>query len=410
MNSGHGGAAARDGRATSNDDASRVDRRVRTIALVAFAATTCLAVAGPVLTLLAGEPLWPSTAATTAMYVFVVVGALIAFRRPRNPIGWLCLVVGAAFALEGALWAVAFYGFAHPGSVPLPEVWAVLGDAIVMPGGFLAATLLILLFPDGRLPSPGWRWLAWLTTVLLVINLLAGPFLPTAGGWGRPPIPNPMAVAAAEWVEPTVFGLFGCVIASVVALVRRLRRSRGIERLQLRWLAAAGVAAVLSWLIAILLSVLVGDDVAVVVAVAGFSLVPIAIGVAVARYRLFEIDRLISRTVTYAAVVAVLAAVYVAGVLVLGTLLPRQSDLGVAASTLAVAALFLPLRRRVQQAVERRFNRSRYDAERELERFAGRLRDELDLDLDSLTDDLLGVVATTVQPSRAGLWIRGPTS
>lgn len=131
---------------------------------------------------------------------------------------------------------------------------------------------------------------------------------------------------------------------------------------------------------------------------------PIAIGVAVTRYRLFEIDRLISRTVTYAAVVVVLATVYVGGVLLLRSVFPGQSDLGVAVSTLTAAALFLPLRRRVQHHVDRRFNRSRYDAEWELERFAGRLRHELDLE--GLTDDLLDVVAATVQPSSAGVWIR----
>ncbi|WP_157041893.1 hypothetical protein [Nitriliruptor alkaliphilus] len=393
----------------SNDEASPAARRVRAVARLAFAVTTGLVVAGPVVTFLAGEPLWPNTAATGAMYLFAVVGVLIAVRRPQNPVGWLCLVAGAAFALEGALWAVALYGFAHPGSVPLPEIWAVVGDAFVMPGLFLVATLLILLFPNGRLPSPRWRWLARVTGALLIVALLAGLFLPQQGGWGRPTVDNPLAVEAVEWLDLALVGLFGCVAASVVALIGRFRRSSGIERLQLRWLAAAGMAAVVLWLIAIFVAddvVLAREDVAIALSVGGFSLVPIAIGVAVTRYRLFEIDRLISRTVTYAAVAAALAAVYVTGVLVLGNLLPRQSDLGVAASTLAVAALFLPVRRRVQQAVERRFNRSRYDAERELERFAGRLRDELDLD--ELAEDLLEAVASTVHPSTAGLWIRGP--
>lgn len=390
----------------SGDDATAPVGPVRAVALSAFVVVTVVAIAGPVVTSLAGEPLWPNTAATVATYVFVLVGGLIAFRRPRNPIGWLCLLAGAAFALEGALWGVALYGFAHPGSVPLPEMWAIVGDAFVMPGLFLMATLLLLLFPDGRLPSPRWRWLARVTVALLLVSLLSGPFLPHQSGWGRPTLDNPMAVEAAEWVEFALVALFACVAASVVALIGRYRRSTGIERLQLRWLAAAGAGAVGIWVLAIFVVAdpLGREDVAIALTVGGFSLVPVAIGVAVTRYRLFEIDRLISRTVTYGLVVAVLAGVYVTSVLVLGNLFPRQSDLGVAASTLVAAALFLPLRRRVQRGVERRFNRSRYDAERELERFAGRLRDELDLD--GLTDDLLGVVATTLQPITAGVWIR----
>jgi hypothetical protein len=390
----------------SNEDVIGATARwPRVVALLVFGVITGLALAGPVITLAAGEPLWPNTLASVGIYPFVLVGALVALRRPRNAIGWLCLVVGAAFVLEGALWGVALYGFAHPGSAPAPEIWAVVGDAFVMPGLFLMASLLILLFPDGRLPSPRWRWLVRVTVLLLVVGLLAGPFLPTTGGWGRPTITNPMAVPAAEWLELASFGLFGCVVACLVAVVRRFRRSSGIERLQLRWLAAAAAAAVVLWAVAILgADNVLGDEGAIAITMAGFVLLPIAIGVAVLRYRLFEIDRVISRTVTYASVVAVLVGVYVGGVLVLGNLFPRQSDLSVAVSTLAVAALFLPLRRRVQRLVDRRFNRSRYDAERELERFAGRLRDELDLD--DLTADLVQTTIGTVQPVSASLWFR----
>jgi hypothetical protein len=393
-----------EGRRVANDEESPAVQGVRGVALTAFVVTAGLAVTGPVVSILAGEPLWPSSLATLGMYPVAAVGALIAVKRPRNPIGWLCMVTGAAFAFEGVAWGIALYGLAHPGSVPAPGIWAAIGDTVAFSGLFLMASLLILLFPDGRLPSPRWRWLARLTVVLLVLNTLVGPFLPTADGWGRPTIENPIAVPAAEWIELSVFGLFGCVIASVVGVVRRFRRSTGIERLQLRWLATAATAAIMLWAVAIFVADVHGDEAALAITIAGFLLVPIAIGVAVLRYRLFEIDRVISRTVTYAAVVAVLAAVYVGGVLGLGNLFPRQNDLGVAASTLAAAALFLPLRRRVQHRVERRFNRSRYDAERELERFTGRLRDELDLD--GLTDDLLGVVVAAIQPSSAGVWIR----
>ena len=377
---------------------------VRAVALTVFVVITGVAVAGPVVTLRAGEPLWPSAVATLGLYPVTVVGALIAVKRPRNPIGWLCLLVGAAFALEGALWGIALYGFAVPGSVPAPAVWAVIGDAVVMPGLFLMASLLILLFPDGRLPSPRWRWLARITVVLLVAALLAGPFLPTADGWGRPTIENPIAVPVAEWIELSTFGLFGCVVASVVAVVLRFRRSTGIERLQLRWLAAAATAAVVLWAVAISVADVLGDETALAITIAGFLLVPIAIGVAVLRYRLFEIDRLISRTVTYALLAGVLASVYVGGVLLLALVLPAQSELAVAASTLTVAALFTPLRRRVQVRVDRRFSRSRYDAARTIDAFGARLRDRLDLD--DVTADLLDVVAATMQPSSTSLWMR----
>jgi hypothetical protein len=385
-------------------------RLVRAAAAVAFASGTGLTVAGLWLLSAAGEPLWPSAVATVGLYPFTAVGALIAVRRPRNPVAWLCLLVGVAFALEAALWGVAFYGFAHPGTVPAPAVWAVVGGAFVMPALFLMASLLILLFPDGRLPSPRWRWLARLTSILLAVVFVAGLVAPQQSDWARPTIDNPLGVEALEWLGVTFVALFGCVLASVVALVGRFRRSTGIERLQLRWLATAGTAAVILWFLAIFVAadLLDHEGAALASTVVGFALLPVAIGVAVLRFRLFEIDRLISRTVTYGTLVAVLFGLYLAGVLVFGSLFPRQGEFGVAVSTLAVAALFHPLRRRVQRAVDRRFNRSRYDAQRELERFTGSLRDEVDLD--ELTDDLLATVGATVQPSSASVWIREPTT
>jgi hypothetical protein len=383
-------------------------RLLRTAAAIAFVASTGLTVAGLWLISAAGEPLRLSVA-TIGLYPFTVVGALIAMRRPRNPVAWLCLLVGVSFALEAALWGVAFYGFAHPGTVPAPAVWAVVGGAFVMPALFLMASLLILLFPDGRLPSPGWRWLARLTSILLAVSFVAGLVVPQQTDWARPTIDNPLGVEALEWLALTVVALFGCVLASVVALVGRFRRSTGIERLQLRWLATAGTAAVILWFLAIVVAdeLLDSAGAALGLTVLGFALLPVAIGVAVLRYRLFEIDRLISRTVTYGSLVAVLLGLYLAGVLVFGSLFPRQGEFGVAVSTLAVAALFHPLRRRVQRAVDQRFNRSRYDAQQELERFTGSLRDELDLD--ELTDDLLATVGATVQPSSANVWIREPS-
>ena len=381
------------------------DGLARAVAGAAFVFATALNVAAPLLTAVAGEPLWPNGVVSLAVYPFAVVGALIAFRRPRNPIAWLCLTIGLGFALEGALWGAALYGFARPDLVPMPEILAAVGDAFVMPSLFLMTTLLLLLFPDGRPPSPRWRWVAWLSAGLIAGGFLGGLVQPETGGWGRPRVANPLAVDAAEALDLVFFALFGCVAASVVAVARRFRRATGVERLQLRWLAASGAGATVVWLVAIfVVADGVSEDAAVVLTVGGFALIPVAIGVAVLRYRLYEIDRLLSRTVTYGLVVALLAAVYAGGVLLVRSLFPLQGELAVAASTLAVAALFTPLRRRVQFRVDRRFNRARYDAQQELEQFAGRLRDELDLD--DLTADLLAVAAGTMQPATASVWIR----
>jgi hypothetical protein len=381
------------------------DRLAWAVAGVAFVIATGLNVAGPLLTSLAGEPLWPNGVVGLAVYPFAVVGALITFRRPRNPVGWLCLTVGLGFALEGALWGAALYGFAHPDLVPMPAILAVVGDAFVMPSLFLMTTLLLLLFPDGSLPSPRWRWVAWLSAGLIAGGFLSGLFLPETGGWGRPRVTNPLAVEVVQYLDLAFFVLFGCVAASVVAVVRRFRRATGVERLQLRWLATSGVGATVVWLVAIfVVADGVSEDAAAVLTVGGFALIPVAVGVAVLRYRLYEIDRLISRTVTYAVVVALLVTVYASGVLLVRNVLPLQGDLAVAASTLAVAALFNPLRRRVQSRVDRRFNRARYDGQQELGRFVGRLRDEVDLD--DIIGDLRAFADSTVQPATASVWVR----
>jgi hypothetical protein len=377
----------------------------RTVAGAVLAFVTGLNVAGPLLTVLAGEPLWPNGVAGLALYPFAVVGALIVFRRPHNLVAWVCLMVGLGVALEGALWGAALYGFARPGAVPGPEVLAVLGDAFVMPSLFLIPTLLLLLFPDGRLPSPRWRWVAWLSGALLAGGLVTGLFVPETGGWGRPTVANPLALDGAEFLDVVFLALFGCVAAAVVAVVRRFRSATGIVRLQLRWLASAGVCAILMWLVAIVVVADGDEQAAVALTLGGFALIPVAIGVAVLRYRLFEIDRLVSRTLTYALVVSVLVVVFAGGVLLVSSLFPLQGELAVAASTLAVAALFNPLRRRVQSRVDQRFNRARYDAEQELLRFVGRLRDEPDLD--EITQGLLAASTRTMQPSAAAVWLRG---
>lgn len=380
----------------------------KTWAIAIFVLTTILFLAGPLLVVLAGEPLGANELILPTLFAFPVVGLLIATHRPDNTVAWICLTVGLAFGLDATLWGVYFYGEANPGTVASPGAWATAGDAFAMPGLFLIMTLLLLLFPTGRLPSPKWRWFARITGVLLVVGLASGFFLPEAGGWGRPEgVANPMAIAGAEDVEMVLVLLFGCVVASLIALVGRFRRARGVERLQLRWLATAGCAAAIVWAIAIVVHSPLGDGVSLALTTFGLLLIPVAIGVAVLRYRLFEIDRLISRTLTYAVVVGLLAGVFAAVVIGLPRVIgiPEDNPLLVATATLAVAGLFNPLRRRVQARVDHRFNRARYDARREVERLAERIRDEIELE--DLTGEMLDVIEKAMQPSAAAVWIRG---
>jgi hypothetical protein len=381
----------------------------KTWAISIFVLTSVLYVAGPLLVLLAGETWGAGELMLPNFYAFAVVGLLIALHRSDNSVAWICLLAALGVGLETALWGVYFYGEANPGRVVSPGAWAAVGTAFVIPAIFLITTLLLLVFPGGHLPSPRWRWFARVTGGLIAIVLVSGVFLPNTGGdWVRPAVENPVGFDVAEDLDVLPFVLFGCVVASVVALVRRFRRSIGIERLQLRWLATAGAAAVVVWAVAILVVAdAVGGEAAATTFAYGLLPIPVAIGVAVLRYRLFEIDRLISRTVTYALVVGVLAGVFAVVVIGLPRVVgvPPGNQFVVAASTLAVAALFNPLRRRIQERVDRRFNRARYDAQQEVERLAERIRDEVELE--DLTDEMLDVVEKTMQPSAASVWIRG---
>jgi len=382
-------------------------------ALVTFGLITVLTGARPILIVLAGEPVSPSNLGGLVLYAFPVVGVLIALHRPGNAIAWLCLAVGMVWALEGALWGAALYGFAQEWKAPLPGLLATAGDSFVMPGLFLMGTLLLLLFPDGRLPSARWRWLARLSLICIVGMYLLSLFNSEPWGWGRPEYDNPLAIDNAGMYEPALLALaavgFFCVAASVAALIRRYRRAIGVERLQIRWLMAAGALAVLVWFATILLVEfsLSGEELATLVSVGVFVSIPIAIGFAVLRYRLYDIDRIISRTLTYALLTACLGVIYFG--LVVGLQAALQSvnggsDLAIVVTTLVVAALFLPARRAVQNAVDRRFNRRAYDAARTIDAFSARLREQIDLD--TLRYELLAVVDETMQPARVSLWLR----
>ena len=345
---------------------------------------------------------------------FSIVGWLIAARRSENRIGWMFLVSGFLYALTAFSEAYAGYGLlAVPGSLPLADVMSWLSILTWVPA-LMLLILLLLFFPDGRLPSRRWRPVVWIagTAGVLMLAPSAVALWPYRGLLllaAEPAMPtNDTAPATAQ-----LLGTFGFFIslfvaaAGAVALVTRFRRSIGTERQQIKWFATAAVIEVT--LLNVMTGVQLPPPFNALVALLIPPLIPIATGVAILRYRLYDIDRIISRTVSYGAVTGILAVVYVGTILVSQTVLSsffRGNSVAVAASTLVVAALFQPLRRRVQSVVDRRFNRSRYDAERTVAAFGERLRDQVDLA--SLSGDIAGVVDSTLHPSQIGVWLRAP--
>lgn len=350
-----------------------------------------------------------------ALLVFPTVGALVASRRPTNPIGWIMLSSGIAFALSGFALSYATYGlFTRPGSLPASQLMAWLSVWSFLPPLFATPPLLFLLFPDGRLLGPRWR-AAVALVVLGTIAAAAGVAL-TPGNLQEPPfeaILNPVGiVAAARTIEIVltigwIAGIVG-IVAGTVSMLVRLRISRGVERQQLKWIAgAASLFAVAALTGGGALFGGVVPELGQLFILATFCCIPIAAGIAILRYRLYDIDLIIRRTLVYGAVTVLLGGMYVGLVLGLQTLLSGLTGgetLPVALSTLAVAALFGPVRRRVQRLVDRRFYRSTYDGRRTVEAFAARLRDEVDRD--SLVAELRAATRNTVRPTSVSVWLR----
>jgi hypothetical protein len=352
---------------------------------------------------------------------FPLIGALLAARVPRNPIGWLFIVTG--LGLSAGVAAESYAAHALKAAPPLPGgIWAAWISQWSWVVWITAVPLTLLLFPDGGLPSRRWRPVAAAILTFAAFQAFADAFRPTrfdseelAG------FVNPLGL---EWMSPIadVAAAFQPVlglgfVAAAVSVIARVRRARGLERQQLKWFGyAAGIVAVA---VAVLLMVglvewLVGRPLAAISDLAwfgfltSFNALPIAAAVAILRYRLYDIDVLINRTLVYGALSAVLLLLYAGSVVALQVVLSTftaGSQLAVAGSTLAVVALVQPLRRRIQEAVDRRFYRRRYDAQRTLEGFGLRLRDEIDID--ALSAELVGVVRETVQPAHASLWLRG---
>jgi hypothetical protein len=344
------------------------------------------------------------------------VGAVVASRRPENPVGWLLCLSGVATSTSSFTSQYAIYALlAQPNSLPAGEAMAWIASWMlpIMNG---VQVFYLLLFPTGRLPSRRWRWLAWLTVAYILVGGVAAAFSPGAHLGSLGPIRNPLGIegltqfykAVLYTMSPALF------IAAAFSLFVRLRRAVGVERQQLKWLAyAAGGLAIVSILVIVTIAIDTprwydwSANAIFVVVIPG---VPIAIGIAILRYRLYEIDVIINRTLVYGSLTAVLVALYFGGVAttqaILQALTGREElpQPAVVASTLVIAALFNPLRRRVQNLVDRSFYRRKYDAAKTLETFSAKLRDETDLD--SLNSELLSVVRDTMQPEHLSLWLR----
>jgi hypothetical protein len=347
------------------------------------------------------------------------VGVIIASRRPDHPIGWLFCVVGLLagvnhFCAEYAIYAL----LSQPDSLPGGRVAAWVASWCGLPANALLV-FVGLLFPDGGLPSRRWLPFAWLNVAVAVVGTVAVAFLagsiPTLA-----PIENPLGVEAAQTLLGPVATVAGALERGILGLVAvgslflRLRRARGEEREQIKWLAYAApvvvIGAILTYVIPEATVAQWVGQVGLALLAVGFVGIPIAIGIAILRYRLYDINLLINRTLVYGAMTAILAGVYFGGVTATQAIFralasqEQQPQITVVISTLVIAALFTPLRRRIQSFIDRRFYRRKYVARKTLELFSAQLRDETDLE--ALSDDLVGVVSETMQPAHASLWLR----
>ena len=356
--------------------------------------------------------------AVTLTIAFASVGVLVATRRPEHPLGWLFCVVGVCQGLVTFTDEYAVYAlWTAPGSVPGGPFMAWL-TTWVWAGGFpVLLTYLPLLFPDGRLPSARWWPVAWLSAVppallcgpiAILYWPLRGPDLVKPGEWSQP---TPGALAVLVPIVGTL--MLVCGFACVLSLVVRFRRARDVEHQQLKWFMFAAAVTFTVWFGLDQLGAAAGDQLGLVGAllILASAAIPAAAGIAIVRYRLYDIDRVINRTLVYAILTALLGGVYAGAVLGLGQLFGglggTSPSWAIAGATLAVAALFQPARRRIQQVVDRRFNRRHHDAAKTVEAFSARLRDQIDLD--TLSAELVAVADQTMEPTAVSLWLRPPT-
>jgi hypothetical protein len=352
-----------------------------------------------------------------------LVGAVLASHRPRNPVGWFFVFGAASYAVSEATFRYAVYGLViDPGSLPLARAMAWPATWLWAPGVLLVLVFLPLYFPDGRLLSPRWRPVVWLAIFVSGAAVVIWAFYPGKVGYFAWDITNPLGLAA---LRPAIAGLevvmavlfLGFLLSSVVSLVVRFRRSQGQERQQMKWLTYAAATVVGMVLLTTLLeaaNLVFLSEMAGLAADLLIAGIPVGVGIAVLRYRLYDIDVVINRTLVYGSLTALLALVYLGGVTATQTIFrtltgeQEQPQLAIVVSTLIIAALFNPLRRRIQAFIDRRFYRSKYDARKTLEAFSAQLREETDLN--ALSEDLVGVVRETMQPAHVSLWLRPEAS
>ena len=355
------------------------------------------------------EDLWSLLASIVFALSFGTVGALVASRRPDNPLGWIMCLAGLAYAVGGVTVSYTESTLADGDDGALVTFADWISGWVWMVGIGPAATFLLLLFPSGKLPSPRWRPVGWAAAAALCL-MLPGLSL-TESPTGDPGPDNPLGVPGAE-VAAGIGALLLVVaaVASIASLAVRFRRARREERRQLKWLTYAAALVGVALLVLLVAEATVGtsDEVSNTLVSLSVAALPVSMGIAILRHGLFDIDVVINRTLVYGVLTATLAGAYLGLVLLLQLALSpltEKSDLAIAGSTLAVAALFRPARRRVQELVDRRFFRHKYDAALTLEGFGVRLRDEVDLD--ALGGELRTVVAETMQPAHVSLWLRG---
>jgi hypothetical protein len=365
---------------------------------------------------------------------FPTVGALVASRRPGNPIGWIFCAVGFIFALQPFSEAYTDYAlYAQPDSLLGVEFTAWISQWIAFPAFLLGAVLLFLLFPDGRLLTRRWRFVVWVAIIASVLFALGTALTPGKLA-GTPSIVNPFGIGgviggvvpARRFLEAVsnigfLLALLS-VTVSVMSPILRLRRSSGEQRQQLKWfvyaatLTVIGFSGILISLTGIFFNAGILNTIVWYLGPLALMMLPVSAGVAILRYRLYNIDVIINRTLVYGALTSLLAAGYFGAIMALqgiGSLVVQvpfraitgqESQLAAVAATLAMAALFNPLRRRIQSFIDRRFYRKKYDARKTLEAFSAKLRHETDLE--ALNNDLVGVVRETMQPTHVSLWLR----
>jgi hypothetical protein len=358
-----------------------------------------------------------------ALLAYPTVGAIVVSRRPNNLVGWIFCVMGLVFGTGVFADTYAYYTLAAgPDSLPGGVYMAWFsGEWLVLPGLFLGSALLVLLFPNGRLLSSSWRTVVWLAVGGSAMTALA--FATAPGRISPYRISNPFGIEGTLRTILDVLGRLGaatvlvCCVLAVISVFVRLQSAQGEERQQIKWFAYAAAVLLSAFFLGLPLAAVIGAIGAgwagLMPIVIGVLAIPIAVGVAMLRYRLYDIDVIINRTLVYGSLTAMLALVYFGGVAATQAVFTglsgqeEQPQLAIVVSTLVIAALFTPLRRRIQSFIDRRFYRRKYDARKTLEVFSTQLRNETDLD--ALSDDLVGVVRETMQPAHVSLWLRRDT-